>query len=178
MDVLLSTDVGAEIDDHWAIAHLALSPRVNLLGIVTTHTPYLTAQRSAEIAQGVLNHLPLREKPPVVPGSSTPLESADKPQQNEGIAFILETARRYSPEKPLTLLTIGAADRCRFGPVVRPFDRAAGADGINGVSQRAERGARVQCAERPQSVAGDSGDFGAAHHRERGDVYPLSHPFA
>jgi Inosine-uridine nucleoside N-ribohydrolase len=109
MNVLLSTDVGAEIDDQWAIAHLALSPRVNLLGIVTTHTPYLTAQRSAEIAHGVLNHLPLREKPPVVPGSSTPLESADKPHQNEGIAFILETARRYSPEKPLTLLTIGAA---------------------------------------------------------------------
>ena len=53
IDTLLSTDVGAEIDDQWAIAHLALSPRVNLLGIVTTHTPYLTAQRSAEIAQEV-----------------------------------------------------------------------------------------------------------------------------
>ena len=53
IDTLLSTDVGAEIDDQWAIAHLALSPRVNLLGIVTTHTPYLRAQRSAEIAQEV-----------------------------------------------------------------------------------------------------------------------------
>jgi len=109
IDVLLSTDVGAEIDDQWAIAHLVLSPRVNLLGIVTTHTPYLTAQRSAEIAQEVLHHLPIREKPPVVPGSSTPLESVDTPQRNEGIEFILETARRYLPEKPLTLLTIGAA---------------------------------------------------------------------
>ena len=109
IDTLLSADVGAEVDDQWAIAHLALSPRVNLLGIVTTHTPYLRAQRSAEIAQEVLNHLPIQEKPPVVPGSSTPLESVDKPQHNEGIEFILETARRYSPEKPLTLLTIGAA---------------------------------------------------------------------
>jgi inosine-uridine nucleoside N-ribohydrolase len=53
IDTLLSTDVGAEVDDQWAIAHLALSPRVNLLGIVTTHTPYLRAQRSAEIAQEV-----------------------------------------------------------------------------------------------------------------------------
>jgi inosine-uridine nucleoside N-ribohydrolase len=53
IDTLLSTDVGAEIDDQWAIARLALSPRVNLLGIVTTHTPYLRAQRSAEIAQEV-----------------------------------------------------------------------------------------------------------------------------
>gem|GEM_PF-2038838 len=53
IDTLLSADVGAEVDDQWAIAHLALSPRVNLLGIVTTHTPYLRAQRSAEIAQEV-----------------------------------------------------------------------------------------------------------------------------
>ncbi|MGC8785785.1 MAG: hypothetical protein ACP5RN_15570, partial [Armatimonadota bacterium] len=50
IDVLLSTDVGAEMDDQWAIAHLTLHPRVNLLGIVTTHTPYQTAQRSAEVA--------------------------------------------------------------------------------------------------------------------------------
>ncbi len=97
------------MDDQWAIAHLVLQPRINLLGIVTTHTPYQTAQRSAEVAYEVLNHLPLREKPPVIPGSSTPLESKDKPQDNEGIEFIIETARRYSPHRPLILLTIGAA---------------------------------------------------------------------
>jgi inosine-uridine nucleoside N-ribohydrolase len=119
-DVLLSTDVGAEVDDQWAIAHLVLSPRVNLLGIVTTHTPYLTAQRSAELAQDVLDHLPIREKPPVVPGSSTPLESVSKPQRNEGIDFILETARRYSLEKPLTLLTIGAATDAASALLLEP----------------------------------------------------------
>ncbi|MGQ9486752.1 MAG: nucleoside hydrolase [Armatimonadota bacterium] len=109
MDVLLSTDVGAEMDDQWAITHLTLHPRINLLGIVTTHTPYLTAQRSAEIAREVLSHLPISEKPPVIPGSSTPLESREEPQSNEGIDFILETARRYSSHRPLILLTIGAA---------------------------------------------------------------------
>lgn len=109
MDVLLSTDVGAEMDDQWAITHLTLHPRVNLLGIVTTHTPYLTAQRSAEIAREVLSYLPIREKPPVIPGSSTPLESREEPQSNEGIDFIQETARRYSSHRPLILLTIGAA---------------------------------------------------------------------
>ncbi|GIV18350.1 MAG: hypothetical protein KatS3mg023_0101 [Armatimonadota bacterium] len=109
IDVLLSTDVGAEMDDQWAMAHLALHPQVHLLGIVTTHTPYLTAQRSAEVAQEVLSHLPIAEKPPVIPGSSTPLESVHQPQRNEGIEFIIETARRYTPSRPLTLLTIGAA---------------------------------------------------------------------
>lgn len=109
VDVLLSTDVGAEMDDQWAIAHLTLQPRINLLGIVTTHTPYLTAQRSAEIAREVLSHLPIAQKPPVIPGSSTPLESRDQPHRNEGIDFIVETARRYSSHRPLILLTIGAA---------------------------------------------------------------------
>ncbi len=109
VDVLLSTDVGAEMDDQWAIAHLVLQPRINLLGIVSTHTPYLTAQRSAEIASEVLSHLPVKEKPPVVPGSSTPLECRTKPNRNEGIDLILETARQYSAHEPLVLLTIGAA---------------------------------------------------------------------
>lgn len=109
MDVLLSTDVGAEIDDQWAIAHLTLHPRINLLGIITTHTPYLTAERSAEIAREVLSHLPVVQKPPVIPGSSTPLESREKPHSNVGIDCIIETARQYSSHRPLTLLTIGAA---------------------------------------------------------------------
>ncbi|MDW8104222.1 MAG: nucleoside hydrolase [Armatimonadota bacterium] len=120
IDVLLSTDVGAEMDDQWAIAHLALSPRIRLLGIVTTHTPYQTAQRSAEVAHEVLRHLPLSERPPVVPGSSTPLESRERPQRNEGIEFILETARRYSPTQPLTLLTIGAATDAASALLLEP----------------------------------------------------------
>lgn len=109
IEVLLSTDVGAEMDDQWALAHLALSPRVRLLGIVTTHTPYQTAQHSAEVARDVLRHLPLEEYPPVVPGSSRPLPSRAQPQRNEGVEFIIETVRRYSSPQPLTLLTIGAA---------------------------------------------------------------------
>ncbi|MCS6829294.1 MAG: nucleoside hydrolase [Armatimonadota bacterium] len=121
IDVLLSTDVGAEMDDQWAIAHLALSPRVNLLGIVTTHTPYLTAQRSAELAREVLSHLPVVNKPPVIPGSSTPLESRTKPQRNEGIDFIIETARQYSQNQPLILLTIGAATDAASVLLLEPF---------------------------------------------------------
>lgn len=108
------------MDDQWAIAHLVLNPRTNLLGIVTTHTPYQTAQRSAEVAQDVLRHLPVAEKPPVIPGSSTPLESVDKPQRNEGIDFIIETARQYSSHQPLTLLTIGAATDAASALLLEP----------------------------------------------------------
>ncbi len=120
IDVLLSTDVGAEMDDQWAMAHLTLHPRIHLLGIVTTHTPYQTAQRSAEVAQEVLSHLPIAEKPPVIPGSSTPLESVHQPQRNEGIDFIIEAARRYSSLRPLTLLTIGAATDAASALLLEP----------------------------------------------------------
>lgn len=120
IDVLLSTDVGAEMDDQWAITHLTLHPNVNLLGIVTTHTPYQTAQRSAEVAHEVLSHLPIAEKPPVIPGSSAPLESRDQPRRNEGIDFIIETARRYSSHRPLTLLTIGAATDAASALLLEP----------------------------------------------------------
>ncbi len=120
IDVLLSTDVGAEMDDQWAIAHLTLHPRVNLLGIVTTHTPYQTAQRSAEVAHEVLRHLPVAEKPPVIPGSSALLENKEQPRRNEGIDFIIETARRYSSHQPLTLLTIGAATDAACALLLEP----------------------------------------------------------
>ena len=49
--VVLTTDIGAETDDQWALAHLALSPEFDLRGIVTTHATTMlpaTPQRTAE----------------------------------------------------------------------------------------------------------------------------------
>jgi hypothetical protein len=41
--VVLTTDIGTEVDDQWALAHLALSADLDLKGIVTTHAPNLAA---------------------------------------------------------------------------------------------------------------------------------------
>ena len=39
--VLLTTDCGVDMDDQWAIVHLALHPAFDLRSVVTTHAPNL-----------------------------------------------------------------------------------------------------------------------------------------
>jgi hypothetical protein len=36
--ILLTTDIGADMDDQWVLAHLVLSAELDLRGVVTTHT--------------------------------------------------------------------------------------------------------------------------------------------
>src|SRR4051812_1358309 len=64
--VVVSTDIGAEVDDQWALAHLALSPAVELKGVVTTHAPSLpepAADSAARVARELLDLLPIKDKP-------------------------------------------------------------------------------------------------------------------
>ena len=113
--IILSTDCGAEIDDQWALSHLALSPEFTLLGIVTSHTgehellAQPVAETSAQVAREVLDHLSLQSQPPVIAGSSKALSHKSTPQPNPGVDFILETSRAYTPSQRLTVLVIGAA---------------------------------------------------------------------
>src|SRR4051794_22277827 len=92
--VLLTTDCGADMDDQWAIAHLALSPEFDLRAIVTTHTgkypnlPPLAAESSARCARDVLANIPPGAKPAIIPGSSVPLSSRS-PLRNAGVDRIL-----------------------------------------------------------------------------------------
>lgn len=111
--VVLTTDCGADMDDQWALAHLALAPELELRGVVTTHapTPRLpapAAESSARCVRDVLGHLPLKRKPAVFAGSSVPLESKSAPLRNAGVDFILRESRPYSRGRRLALLVIGA----------------------------------------------------------------------
>lgn len=110
--IVLSTDCGTEMDDQWALAHLALSPEFDLRGIVTTHAPNLAppaAETSAKVAEQVLDHLPLLQRPPIYAGASFPLVDWATPNLNEGVDFLLRRSRDFSPENRLTVLVIGAA---------------------------------------------------------------------
>ena len=42
--VALSTDCGADIDDQWALAHLLLSPELDLRAIITTHAGLIASR--------------------------------------------------------------------------------------------------------------------------------------
>jgi len=70
--VILSTDVGNEIDDQWAVAYMLLSPEFNVQGIVSAQAPTLPPP-SAHTTYLVLldeveNRLKLVTHPPAVRG--------------------------------------------------------------------------------------------------------------
>lgn len=112
--VVLTTDCGADIDDQWVVAHLAVAPEVVLRGIVTTHAPNLpapAAEASARAVREVFDHLPVRlaARPPILPGSSVPLGADGKGRDNPGVQFLRDSACGFSPDNRLTVLVIGAA---------------------------------------------------------------------
>lgn len=111
--VILSSDVGNEIDDQWAIVYLMTNPQFDVLGMVSAHAPTLPAP-SAHYTYRVLvdvveNHLNLVEHPPLFEGSSLPLADTKTPHPNAGVDFIVSASRQFSSENRLNVLTIGAA---------------------------------------------------------------------
>jgi purine nucleosidase len=111
--VVLSTDVGNEIDDQWAITYLLLQPRLEVLGVMSAHAPTISApagQTSYRILVDVVeNRLGMSTHPPLVEGGSLPLQNSKTPRTSPAVRFLVETSRRFTRENRLTVLMIGAA---------------------------------------------------------------------
>ncbi len=110
--VVVSTDCGAEVDDQWALAHLALSPGIELKGIVTTHAPGQkppAAESTAKAARELLAKLRIENPPPVVAGSSEPLSPDGRPRDTAGVRFLLDASKGFTKDRRLTVIMIGAA---------------------------------------------------------------------
>jgi len=111
--VILSTDVGNEIDDQWAVAYLLLNPRFDVLGILSAHAPTITApagQTSHRILVDVVeNRLGMRQHPALIEGGNVPLTDSRTPIPSPAVRFLIEQSRRFSKQHRLNVLTIGAA---------------------------------------------------------------------
>lgn len=111
--VILSTDVGNEIDDQWAIAYLLASPEFRVLGIVSANAPSVPAPSAHStylvLRNEVENRLGMKIHPPLLEGSSLPLSDISTPQPNRGTDFIVEESRKFGKDNRLVVLTIGAA---------------------------------------------------------------------
>lgn len=110
--VVLTTDIGAEMDDQWTLAHLAVAPEIDLRGVVTTHAPSLSApaaETAARVAADVLRRLPDGARVPVVVGSNVPLAGRATARRNAGVDFLLEQSRDFSTRRRLGVLVTGAA---------------------------------------------------------------------
>lgn len=111
--VVLSTDVGNEIDDQWAITYLLLQPRFEVLGVMSAHAPSISApagQTSLRILVDVVeNRLGMSAHPPLIEGGSLPMENARAPRMSPAVRFLVETSKRFTKDNRLTVLMIGAA---------------------------------------------------------------------
>ncbi len=110
--VVITTDIGTEIDDFWAVAHLLISPEFEVKGVVTTHAPNLpapAAESSSKFATELMSKLPQRFRVPVIAGSNTALGNTTVPAASPAIDFLIEAAKGKTPENRLTVVVIGAA---------------------------------------------------------------------
>lgn len=110
---ILSTDVGNEIDDQWAIAYLLANPEFEVLGILSAQAPSVPAP-SAHYTYLVLrdeveNQLRMVTHPPLFEGSSLPLTDTKTPRMNAGVDFIVQSSKSFTKGNRLTVFTIGAA---------------------------------------------------------------------
>jgi len=111
--VVLSTDVGNEIDDQWAIAYMFANPQFNILAVVSAQAPTLPDPSAHStylvLRDEVENRLGLKVHPPLFEGSSRPLEDTGTPHPNEGTKFLIAASHSFDSTHRLVVLTIGAA---------------------------------------------------------------------
>lgn len=111
--VVLSTDVGNEVDDQWAIAYMLMGGELDVQGILSANAPTLPSP-SAHYTYRVLvdeveNRMAMQQHPPLLEGSSEPLSDTKTAQLSDAMKFLVETSKRYSKDDRLVVLTIGAA---------------------------------------------------------------------
>src|SRR5512138_946597 len=98
--VILSTDVGNEIDDQWAITYLLLQPRFKVLGIMSAHAPSIAApagHTSYRILVDVVeNRLGMRRHPPLIEGGSEPLVDTNTPIASSAAKFLIAQSKNFS----------------------------------------------------------------------------------
>ena len=111
--VIIDTDTANEIDDQYAIALALASPeRIDLRGLVAAHFGDRGGPRGIDLSyeeiERTLDAAGMGGKFPVLRGSHA-LRYGTEASPSEGVDFILEEARRASPEDPLWVVFLGPA---------------------------------------------------------------------
>lgn len=111
--VVIDADAANEVDDQWAIAAaLGFPERLRIEGFVAAHYGLRGGsngiQKSHDSILSVLERAG-RANRYVVKKGSDPLVYRDRVPESEGVDFIIEQARRSTPEHPLWLIALGPA---------------------------------------------------------------------
>lgn len=110
--VVLSTDVGNEIDDQWAIVYLLSNPAFDVKGILSAHAPSIRppAARTAYLILRdiVERRLNMSTHPPLVEGADEPLVDIRTPAKSPAAKFLVTVSKSFSSNRRLNVLAIGA----------------------------------------------------------------------
>jgi inosine-uridine nucleoside N-ribohydrolase len=111
--VILSTDIGNEIDDQWAIAYMMINPDFQVLGVMSEHAPSIPDPAGYHsylmLRDEIENHLGMRVHPPIFAGADVALKNQSTPIMNDAVRFLIDESQTYSAQNRLTIVTIGAA---------------------------------------------------------------------
>lgn len=109
LQVILDCDTANEIDDQFAIAYALGLPDgvLDVRGIISVHNTTVHGPDSRDIYQEEAERVVglCGKKVPCIPGALHPMEDRRTPVPSEGLAFIVEEARKG----PLTLISTGPA---------------------------------------------------------------------
>jgi inosine-uridine nucleoside N-ribohydrolase len=112
LPVVITTDCGADMDDQWAIAHAALSPRLRTLVVIGNFAPEphnLHGADTTECAREALAAVGRLAAVPVEEGADGPLQDRATPARNPGVEHLIRLAEGFSPDRRLAVLAFGPA---------------------------------------------------------------------
>ncbi len=128
IDAVLDTDAYNEIDDQFAIAYMLLSAdRINTKAICAApfFNPRSTSacdgmEKSYDEIQKLLSLISLDTPMPVYKGSTQFMTDEKTPVMSEAAEYIAKEAEKYSPEKPLYVVALGAITNVASAFLINP----------------------------------------------------------
>ncbi|MCR8556396.1 nucleoside hydrolase [Mucilaginibacter sp. BJC16-A38] len=110
--VIIDNDFSGDPDGLFQLAHLALSPSVEIRGVIGSHlrpkdwfdSSDIQAVHAAAKANALLSTLHLKTRIPVFTGSNTAMPNDSTPVQSEAVDLIIRETLRTDTKEPLYIL--------------------------------------------------------------------------
>jgi purine nucleosidase len=113
VDMIIDADVANEVDDQYAISlALGFPEKIRIVGFVAAHFGDAGGAsgiaRSRKELEAILAKARMTGRFPIRNGAD-PFQYADRVPASDGVDFIVEQARKATPEQPLWLVLLGPA---------------------------------------------------------------------
>jgi hypothetical protein len=112
MRVIVENDFSGDPDGHFQLAHLLLSPSVEVRAIIGSHLKVgdgfdnspKKAQNAADKARELLGIMAIKRSIPVLAGPNTAMANDSTPVKSDAVEFIIQEALRTDTKLPQYLL--------------------------------------------------------------------------